>query len=159
MKVAPNPKRRRKSSRRRRRNPSMSLSRPLGALTSGFKPKSVTDVLPIAGGAILNFWASGFIGSKFPVVGSGIASYGVGIALAGLSGLVPKVGPKLFLGGMTFQALRVINQFLPGNVRLSGLSGDDDMDSFGMSELWERPGMGELIWNGRPASDAAVVLD
>lgn len=166
MVVASNPKRRRKSSRRRRRNPSMSLKRPLGALTSGFKPKSALDVLPIAGGAIANFWASGMVGSYIlPKIDNQmlktVASYGIGIGLAGLSTLVPKYGAKLFMGGMVFQTLRVINSFLPGDVRLSGYmdgDGDGDMDSFGMRgmrELIERPGMSELIWN----KDAAVVLE
>lgn len=164
MNVESNPRRRRRKSskrRSRRRNPSMSLRRPLGALTSGFKTKSVGEALPIAGGILANFLAQSFVSSRFPSVSSGIASYGVGIALAGVSGLVPKYGPKLFVGGMAFQVLRVINSFLPDKVRLGDLETDDWGNRIGMDELIERPaiGMGEIMWSTGQPSQGAVILD
>lgn len=170
MKVESNPRKRRKSRgrRSRRRNPSMSLRRPLGALTSGFKSDAVMGAVPIAGGIALNFLASGLVAKQFPAVSSGIPSYGVGIALAGLSGLVPKVGGKLFVGGLAFQILRLINQFMPGAARLSGNDADIDGDDLNLGELigpnsLRGLGLSELIETNDLASTGVqfdtVVLD
>jgi hypothetical protein len=164
MKVEMNPRRRSRKSRSRRRrskNPSMSLRRPLGALTSGFKPKSMGEAVPLAGGVLLNFLASSFVSSKFSMVSKGIPSYIAGIGLAGLSGLVPKYGPKLFAGGLTFQILRAINSVLPDKVRLGE---DYDSDEYNLAELIERPAMGmrgmdEILWSTGQPSPGSVILD
>jgi hypothetical protein len=118
-----NPRRRRSRRRRsrgRRRNPSYASSRGVVRhLTSGFSVHEFKKALPLAGGALLNYYASNKVSAMLPMVASGLPSYAAGIALAGLSSLVPKVGPQLFLGGMTYQALRVINQYvMPGALRI-----------------------------------------
>lgn len=150
MVIESNPRRRRRKARShnrrgkrrgRRSNPGMSFRRPLGALTSGFKPSNLMDALPIAGGALLNFWAQGLVGSRVPMLGGGgVVSYITGLGLAGGSLLIPKVGPKMFLGGVTFQLLRGINQYLmPGALKLGELISGYNFDG--------DDGLGELVQN------------
>jgi len=143
-----NPRRRRRSRRHRssnrhrrgrgrRRNPSYARSRfsgrgIVGHLRSGFSMHAIKEALPLAGGALLNYYGSNKLAGMIPQVASGLPSYAAGIALAGLSSMIPKVGPKLFVGGMTYQALRAINQYvMPGALRIGeyieGMSGVGDL--------------------------------
>lgn len=117
----------------KRRNPGVTLRRPLGALTAGFKPSALKDAAPIAFGALGNFLLRRKISSMLPVGWSGgIASYGVGLATAGAMLFVPRYGSRLFLGAVTEEALRAINQYImKGGLNLNGMLGisdDDDGD-------------------------------
>lgn len=113
---------------------------------------AIKEALPLAGGALLNYYGSNKLAAMIPQVASGLPSYAAGIALAGLSSMVPKVGPKLFVGGMTYQALRAINQYvMPGALRIGeyieGIGNTGDLVSAGMLP---GPGMSEFMEDNTP---------
>ncbi len=119
--------------RRRRRNPSRSgggtasLRHPVSALTAGFKPSTLMNILPVAGGAFANHWVRGQIASRVPQVATGIASYGVGIATAGAMLFVPKYGRQLFTGALLEEVMRATSEYFPSlRSHLMGLLGMND---------------------------------
>lgn len=123
----------RRRGRRRGRNPGLSLSRPLGSLTAGFKPAALRDALPVALGAIGNFMLRRQVAKMFPVTAVGWPSYVAGLSGAGLMLMVPKHGAKLFMGAVTEELLRAINQYImPGAIALAGLADDDDGELAGL---------------------------
>ena len=136
--------------RHRRRNPG-SLAHPIGALKSKLNVGSLKEALPVAGGIALNAYASGIVAPRLPAfLAVGPGSYVTGLVLAGAAGLIPKYGSRLAAGGVVFQVLRALNQFvIPGAVRIGEyLSGDDDeFDPGMMGELVDpaQLGMGELM--------------
>lgn len=137
--------------RSRRRNPG-SLAHPLGAIKSKFSVGALKEALPVAGGIALNAWASGMLAPRLPaILSTGIGSYATGLALAGASGLIPKYGSRLAAGGVVFQVLRALNQYVvPGAVRIGEYlagDGDDIGGELGLGELMQpaQLGMGELL--------------
>ncbi len=85
-------------SRPAKSNPGLSIR----AAGSGFMPKNIMDVAPVALGIYLNKAATVFVSSKLPVGWqSGWKNLAVATTLAGVSSIVPKFGSKLFVGSMT----------------------------------------------------------
>jgi hypothetical protein len=109
--------RRTRSSNRRRhhRNPSG-----LGAMTSAAPVKMLTsknvwiDVALIGAGVYANYQARQFI-TKQVMAGTPSTdpkSYLVGIGAAVAAGFIPKVGPKLMIGGLLMETVRALNQYV-----------------------------------------------
>ncbi len=125
--------------RHHRRNPgSVTLRRPLGALTAGFKPAALATAAPIAVGALGNFLLRKQVARFLPIQASvGPLSYVTGLATAGLMLLVPKYGSRLFVGAVTEEALRALNEYvMKGGINLSGLLGldEDSYDEGGLDD-------------------------
>lgn len=151
---AENPRRKRRSGRRsrgRRRNPGrtsrFSARGVFSHLKSGFTMGAVKEALPLAGGALLNYYAAEKLGEHVPQVASGLPGYAAGVALAGLSSLVPKYGPKLFVGGMVYQSLKAINEYvMPGVLKLGDLiEGGASGGSLVTPQMPRMNRMGDLI--------------
>lgn len=114
--------------RRSRRNPAVTLRRPIGALTAGFKPAALTDAAMIAGGVLANYWARPKVAAMLPATfQSGPASYLVGLTTAGAMLFVPKIGGKLFAGAVLEEVLRGIQEYVP-QIKTSLLGYDDEGD-------------------------------
>jgi len=79
-----------------RRNPSGVL----GNVTEGFRPNLLLNALPLAAGVLLNYKLTPMLTSRFAFMQSGVGNIAAGLATAGLTLMVPKVGVKLFAGGM-----------------------------------------------------------
>ena len=93
--------RRRHMRRHHRFNPPTAAA----GITAGFRPSNLIGVLPIIGGAIVNGIARRWVGSKVPMLSSGIPGIAAGIATAGIVGaavgyIKPGYGQSAFLGGM-----------------------------------------------------------
>jgi hypothetical protein len=113
-----NPRRARRTrshSRRRHHNPSG-----LGAVTSAAPVKMLTsksvwlDVALIGAGVYANYQARQFI-TKQVMAGTPAAdpkTYLVGVAAAVAAGFIPKVGPKLMIGGLLMETVRALNQYV-----------------------------------------------
>lgn len=103
----------RRSRRSVRRNPGIGAvaSRPIGMLTS----KTVwMDVALVGAGVFANYQLRKFITPKVLSAGNaaGPMSYLVGVGAALASGFVPKVGPKLMVGGLLMETVRALNQYV-----------------------------------------------
>ncbi len=113
-----NPRRRgRKGHRRGRRhsrNPGMTLRRPVGMLTSGFKPARLKNAGLMAGGAFLNGIISSYIVPNLPAgAAQKYGSYVIEIATAGLFNAIPKVGEAMSDGALVGVVIRAGNEFIP----------------------------------------------
>jgi len=98
-----------------------SLSHPVGAVMSGFKPKALLGVLPIGAGAFAGFWVRNKVADAIVSRGGSAAtwtapkslgSYAVGLGTAGLMLLIPRFGRQMFTGALTVEVLRAANDFL-----------------------------------------------
>jgi len=115
-----------RNKRSKRSNPSFSLRGGLSNITSGFKPSSLMNALPIAGGVVVGQLVRRQIGSFLPAVSSGLPSYAAGLAGAGLMLIIPKYGRQLFAGAVLGEVLRFGNSMLPASMQIPGLSGAGD---------------------------------
>ena len=111
-------RRRRSSNRRRHRNPAIALRGMTGRLTSGFKPAVLMDAGLIGAGVLGNAFIMGQVGKFVPQVRTGIMSHLAGLATSGLMLFVPKVGPKLFTGGVVGVIYNAAKQNIPQLARL-----------------------------------------
>jgi hypothetical protein len=120
---------------------------------------SIKAALPLAGGALLNYYAQEKLGEHVPQVAHGLPSYASGIALAGLSSMVPKVGPQLFVGGMVYQSLKAINEYvMPGVLKLGDLiEGGASGGSLHPMQMARMNRMGDLIPAGRMLGESVEV--
>lgn len=128
--------------RRYRRNSggtgSVTLRRPLAALSAGFKPSALTTAAIMAGGAYLNMLVRDRITAMLPVGAQKLGSYVVGLATGGAMAAIPKVGTRMAAGALAGEAVRGIVQFVPGAKALAGMDEfayDDDGRLRGMNEF------------------------
>lgn len=126
--------------RYKKRNPTLSLRRPLGAVTAGFKPATLIGAAPVALGIVSGMLVRKQIARFFAPAGSGMLSYVAGLAGAGLLSMVPRFGPKLFAGAVLGEVLRFGNSVLPSAYQIPGLNG---MSDYLMGDYME--GMGDYL--------------
>ncbi len=69
------------------------------SVTAGYQPSAIINALPIALGMILNDKVSAFVGRKTGWE-SGLKGAAVSVGSAGAALLIPRYGPRLFLGGL-----------------------------------------------------------
>jgi len=116
--------------RKSRRNPSVSLRRPLGMITAGFKPSFIKTGVIAAVGIIANRLLVSQLTKFFPSAASGPLSFvaeglGAGILLA-----IPKYGTALAGGAGTALALRGLTTYVTPSLGLRGLADDDGEPSY-----------------------------
>lgn len=147
--------------RYKKRNPTLSLRRPLGAVTAGFKPGTLIGAAPVALGVVAGMLVRKQIAKFFAPAGSGMLSYVAGLAGAGLLSMVPRFGPKLFGGAVLGEVLRFGNSVLPSAYQIPGLSGMGDymMGDYmqGMGDYMQ--GIGDYIGEGTTGAAPEVNSD
>ncbi len=124
---------RKRGGRRSRFNFGFSTPKKSGFLAA-LKPSNMVGVLPILGGVIADGIFTKFLGEKIPYTRRGIGSIALGIAGAGLIGMVGRYGSKalgdgLFVGGMVGTLGCAFQGLMTQGVR--SLSLGDDLDGFG----------------------------
>lgn len=101
---------------RRHRNPSLSLSKPVGALTAGFNFNVLKRAGVMTVGALGNTMLSGLVSAKLPSVarfGGGVGDYAIGLGTAGLLSagvgmLAPAYAGDVLLGGVFEVGVRAL---------------------------------------------------
>jgi hypothetical protein len=107
--------RRRKGSRRsRRRNPAASLGATAGRPAKMLMSKGVwMDVALVGAGVFANYQIRNKVAPMIlPATANKAWSYAVGVGSALALGFVPKVGPKLMVGGLLLETVRAVNEYV-----------------------------------------------
>lgn len=81
------------------------------SMTSGYRPSSIGAAIPVAVGILLNDKVTDYIGGKTGW-DSGLKGAAVGVGSAGMALLIPKYGPKLFLGGLARVMIELMLPFV-----------------------------------------------
>jgi hypothetical protein len=118
-------------------NPSAIAGNLKGMVTSGFSVGTIKETLPVVGGFALTPMLAAMISQKLPAMfQSGVGSYAIGLAAAGLLGAAGRAanvnGTNVLLGGIAAVLTKAVGEFSKGGLKgLSGVDGMDGLDGFG----------------------------